>query len=80
MFRRLVPSLLVSLLVLLPTVAVAGEWTPEQVRGILAERIDEHEKSVGIAVGLIDEQGRTVVSYGTLSKTDDRPPDGKTVF
>ncbi len=80
--RRLIPSfLLLLLLLILPAaVAVAGDWNAEDVRAILAERIDEHEKSVGIVVGLIDEQGRAVVSYGNLGKTDDREPDGKTVF
>ncbi len=80
MFRRPSPSFLVFLLVVPLTVAVAGEGSPEQVRAILVERIDEQEKSVGIAVGLIDERGSTVVSYGRLSKTDERVPDGKTVF
>ncbi len=80
MFRRPSPPFLALLLVLSLTVAVAGEWSPEQVRAILAERIDKQEKSVGLAVGLIDERGSTVVSYGKLSKTDEREPDGKTVF
>ena len=48
MFRRPIRLFLVSLLVLPLTVAVAGDWSPEQVRSMLAERIDEHEKSVGI--------------------------------
>ena len=80
MIRRPVP-LFVALLLILPlTVGVAGAWSPEDVRAILAERIDEHEKSVGIAVGLIDDQGATVVGYGKLGKTDEREPDGETVF
>jgi len=80
MIRRPVP-LFVALLLILPlTVGVAGAWSPEDVRAILAERIDEHEKSVGIAVGLIDDQGTTVVGYGKLGKTDEREPDGETVF
>ncbi len=84
--RRLVYSFLFFLLILPSTFAntgvadVAGEWTAEEVRAILAERIDEHEKSVGIAIGLIDEHGSTIVGYGELSTTDDRTPDGKTVF
>ena len=84
--RRLVYSFLFFLLILPSTfadtgvAAVAGEWTAEEVRAILAERIDEHEKSVGIAIGLIDEHRSTVVGYGKLSTTDDRTPDGKTVF
>ena len=84
--RRLVYPFLFFLLILPSTfadtgvAAVAGEWTAEEIRAILAERIDEHEKSVGIAIGLIDEHGSTVVGYGKLSTTDDRTPDGKTVF
>jgi len=80
MTRRLFASLGTLLLIFSLTAAVAGEWSPEQVRAILAQRIDDDEKSVGIAVGLIDEQGSTVVGYGKLSKTDARQPDGKTVF
>lgn len=80
MFRRIVQGVLVSLLVLSLTVAPAGDWSAEDVRTILAERIDEHVQGVGIAVGLIDERGSTVVGYGKLSATDERVPDGKTVF
>ena len=80
MSRRSVSWLCTLLLVLPLTVTVAGELSPEQVREILAERIDKQEKSVGIAVGLIDENGSSVVSYGKLSQADTREPDGKTVF
>lgn len=80
MFRSHISYFLVSLLVLPLTVAAADEGSPDEIRSILAERIDKYEKSVGIAVGLIDEQGSLVVGYGKLSKTDDREPDGKTVF
>ncbi len=80
MLRRIVFSACALLLVFPLSVAVGAEWSAEQVRAILAERIDKQHKSVGIAVGLIDERGSTVVSYGKLSKTDERMPDGKTVF
>ena len=82
--RRFISSFIFVLLLLVSSfagaAAVAGEWSAEEVRAILAERIDEQEKSVGIAVGLIDEHGSTVVGYGKLDATDDREPDGKTVF
>jgi CubicO group peptidase (beta-lactamase class C family) len=66
--------------VLALSVAAAGESSPAQVRAILVERIDKQAQSVGIAVGLIDDKGSTVVTYGKVSKTDDRMPDRKTVF
>jgi CubicO group peptidase (beta-lactamase class C family) len=80
MTRRPVASIGTLLLIFSLTAAVAGEWSQEQVRAILAQRIDEDEQSLGIAVGLIDEHGSTVVGYGALSETDTRQPDGKTVF
>jgi len=80
MSRRTAASLCTLLLALTSSAAGGAEWSVERVRAILAERIDKHEQSVGIAVGLIDEKGRTVVSYGQLSKSDEREPDGKTVF
>ena len=80
MSRRMLSPVCAFLSVLALSVAAAGERSPEQVRAILAERIDKNGKSVGIAVGLIDDKGSTVVTYGKLGKTDDRMPDGKTVF
>jgi CubicO group peptidase (beta-lactamase class C family) len=80
MSRRILWSVCAFLSVLSLSVAAAGEGSPAEVRAILAERIDKQAQSVGIAVGLIDDQGSTVVTYGKLSKTDDRVPDGKTVF
>ena len=79
MLRRPLRFLFACLLILPLSVVFAGEWSPDEVRAILAERIDEHEQSVGIAVGLVDENGSTVVGYGRLSEDDVRVPDGKTV-
>ncbi len=80
--RRLFSLCLLTVLTLmLPSaVAVGGDWNADEIREILVERIDEHGKGVGIVAGLIDEQGRTVVSHGKLGHDDDRELDGKTVF
>ncbi len=80
MSRRITAALCTLLLTLTSFVAVGAEWSPAQVRAILAERIDKQAQSVGIVVGLIDGQGSSFVSYGRLSKTDERAPNGKTVF
>jgi D-alanyl-D-alanine-carboxypeptidase/D-alanyl-D-alanine-endopeptidase len=58
----------------------------DQIRKILAERIGENEKTVGIVVGVIDPQrqsgsdGRRIISYGHRNVGDVRPLDGDTVF
>lgn len=54
--------------------------TDEQLRQILAQRIDEAKQSVGIVVGIVSPAGRRVVAYGHLAKNDPRTLDGDTVF
>lgn len=54
--------------------------TNEQLRQILAQRIDEAKQSVGIVVGIVSPAGRRVVAYGHLAKNNPRPLDGDTVF
>jgi CubicO group peptidase (beta-lactamase class C family) len=51
-----------------------------EIRKILTERVGDQEKSVGIVVGVIEPQGRRIVSYGHRSERDPRPLDGDTVF
>jgi D-alanyl-D-alanine-carboxypeptidase/D-alanyl-D-alanine-endopeptidase len=50
------------------------------IRQILVNRIDTQKQGVGIVVGVIDANGRRVVSYGSLEKGDKRSLDGDTVF
>jgi CubicO group peptidase (beta-lactamase class C family) len=52
----------------------------DDIRKILAERVGENEKAVGIVVGIIDPQGRRIISYGHRTDGDARPLDGDTVF
>jgi CubicO group peptidase (beta-lactamase class C family) len=51
-----------------------------EIRKILAERVGEQENSVGIVVGVIEPQGRRIVSYGRRSEKDPQPLNGDTVF
>jgi D-alanyl-D-alanine-carboxypeptidase/D-alanyl-D-alanine-endopeptidase len=51
-----------------------------EIRDILIERIDRQKQSVGIVVGVIESTGRRTVSYGSLAKDDECPPDGNSVF
>jgi serine-type D-Ala-D-Ala carboxypeptidase/endopeptidase len=52
----------------------------DQIRNILRERIDERRESVGIVVGIIAPDRRSIISYGTFGKNDPRPVDGDTIF
>ena len=54
--------------------------TDAEIRAILAERIDKLNQNVGIAVGIIDGNGRRYVSYGTFGVNDPRPVGNDTVF
>lgn len=51
-----------------------------EIRKILAERVGAEGEGVGIVVGVVEPQGRRVVSYGQLSQGNPRPPDGNTAF
>src|ERR1039457_2877182 len=54
--------------------------TDSVIREILADRIDTLHQNVGIAVGIIDANGRRFVTYGNFSVTDPRPVANDTVF
>src|ERR1700722_359222 len=51
-----------------------------EIRKILAERVGAQEGSIGIVVGVIEPQGRKIISYGHRNAGDTRPLDGDTVF
>jgi CubicO group peptidase (beta-lactamase class C family) len=52
----------------------------DDVREILARRVDQQKQATGIVVGLIEPGGRRVVAYGHLGKGDPRAVDGDTIF
>src|SRR5437762_11056510 len=67
--------------ILTPSIAGTQSVPPDdEIRKILAERVGENEKAVGIVVGIIDPQGRRIISYGQRNGGDARPLDGDTVF
>ncbi|MBW4519628.1 MAG: serine hydrolase [Scytolyngbya sp. HA4215-MV1] len=51
-----------------------------EIQKILHRRIDDEKQSIGIVVGLVDEQGSHTISYGRLNQTDSRPTNGDTLF
>jgi serine-type D-Ala-D-Ala carboxypeptidase/endopeptidase len=67
--------------VLLTSTAPAQESLPSenQIRSVIAERVDAQGEGIGIVVGIIGPQGRRTISHGQLS--DGNPAlDGDTVF
>jgi D-alanyl-D-alanine-carboxypeptidase/D-alanyl-D-alanine-endopeptidase len=52
----------------------------DEIREILAKRIDQQKQAVGVVVGVIDPNGRRVVAYGKLASGDPRTLDGDTIF
>src|SRR5258708_16032071 len=79
--RTVILTLLLSL-ILLPahvTRAKAGT-TDDEIKKILEDRIDGARKSVGIVVGLVDEHGTRLISYGKPNKTSDQTVNGDSVF
>jgi serine-type D-Ala-D-Ala carboxypeptidase/endopeptidase len=60
--------------------AVAQTIAPDaEIRKLLVERIDTRKQAVGIVVGVIDSNGRRIVSYGSFAQADPRPPISNTV-
>jgi CubicO group peptidase (beta-lactamase class C family) len=51
-----------------------------EIQTMLAERIDQKRQSVGIVVGIIEDRGERIVSYGALNQNDSRPLNGAAVF
>ena len=51
-----------------------------EIRGILANRIDEQKRSVGIVVGVVEPGGRRVVAHGQLATDNPTEVGGDTVF
>lgn len=76
--RKLLPSLIAALFSIYATAAPIV--SDVAIRKILAERIDTHQKGVGIVVGVIEPDGRRIVAYGHHDRTGKRPVNGDTVF
>lgn len=50
------------------------------IRRILAERIDFYERGVGIVVGVIDVNGRRIISHGYADRDRAQPVTADTIF
>jgi len=59
---------------------VRAEVTDDEVKNILQDRIDRAKRGVGIVVGLVDEKGARVITYGKPGQDSKQALDGNTVF
>src|SRR5687768_3913852 len=79
--RVLIATLLFSFVLLPAPIARAQAGvTDDQIREILRDRIDVAKKSVGIVVGLVDDQGIRIVSYGKPNQNSDQMVNADSVF
>ena len=60
--------------------AVAEGLTDAEIPTMLQERIDRDKMGVGIVVGIIDEHGSRVFSYGKMKKGGGQEVSGDTLF
>lgn len=54
--------------------------TDEEIKIMLRDSIEIDRQTVGLAVGIVDEQGTRVICHGKLDNGTDRDVDGDTVF
>lgn len=79
--NHLLTSLLLACLTLAPGLnAAESELSDADIKAILRVRVEDANKGVGIVVGLVDEHGSRIISYGTMSREDREPVDGDTLF
>lgn len=62
------------------SVAASPRASDAEINRMLRTRVDLQKKATGVVVGLIEPDGRRVLSYGTMSLEKKRPVGGKTVF
>ncbi|RUT34924.1 serine hydrolase [Arsenicitalea aurantiaca] len=51
-----------------------------EISSLIATRIDDENRGVGIVVGVLEPEGTRIVTYGKLSKDDPSPLTGDTLF
>jgi serine-type D-Ala-D-Ala carboxypeptidase/endopeptidase len=68
--------------ILPPTSATAAQSnaSDNEIKSILQDRIDRAKRSVGIVVGLVDEKGVRIISYGKSNIESNQTVNGDSVF
>lgn len=73
-------ALLLAGFVLAGATAFTQPPSDAEIRKILAGRVGPENNGAAIVVGVVDANGRRIVSFGSLAKNDTRKLDGDTVF
>lgn len=80
-YRLLPLKLLIATLALGAIQAhAATSMSDADIMNILKQRIDTDKKGVGMVVGIVDEKGSRVISYGYANLAERRPVDADTLF
>ncbi|MFZ6708242.1 serine hydrolase domain-containing protein [Undibacterium sp. TC9W] len=58
----------------------ATSMSDADILNLLKQRVDTDKKAVGLVVGIVDEKGSRVISYGYANLAERRPVDGDTLF
>ena len=80
MARLSILIIFVSLITSASPSRTQAEFTDSKIKEILRDRIDVAKKSVGIVVGLVDDKGTRIVSYGKPALDSSQTLDGDSVF
>jgi len=67
------------LLFAFPFCAEAEDFT-DAIHAYLQQYVEAHKANVGIVVGIVDENGSSVVSYGKMDNGTDQDVNGDTLF
>jgi serine-type D-Ala-D-Ala carboxypeptidase/endopeptidase len=78
--RRLLRFIGLALIVASMPFPVAAEDFTNAVRAYLQHRLEAEKINAGIVVGMVDERGSRIISYGKLDNGTDQEVNGDTVF
>ncbi len=80
MRRILTWCLFVNLLFIAAAISKAQQnLSSDKIKELIKQEVD-HKRSTSIVVGIIDENGKRVISYGKLSKVSGIQADGNTIY
>src|SRR5436190_17682104 len=77
---KLLSLMLIVFCLAAPPQPARADVTDDEVKTILQERIERARKSVGIVVGLVDDKGVRVITFGKPSLDGKQELHGNSVF
>ncbi len=78
--RKAVPLTCLLLILLLHPVAALAEDFTDAIYAFLQHRVEVEAKDVGVVVGIVDDHGSHVISYGKSDRGTGQDVNGDTVF